>query len=287
MIQQENDAHLKKVIDHLEGLPENAVWNVNYGWLEYRNRHLRKKSLVLIFGLIAAAMVLFAVLLTTILFRNKSAPENHVIVSTGSQEKKQVELLNGSRIWLNSSTSIITDTELKQISLQGEAWFELSDEDTFTIITPHGKFITTNSSFNLKSKTGVLEAICTVAKGEVTITWENKPDQFTTAQSATEATIIPGIAIIMAPSKDPNYLAWKTGELHFSNTPLYCVAEKLEELNNSTIEIVNKDLRYCLVNYNFKTLSVQTILEELTSQIDLNIINKENIYRISGKGCTM
>ncbi len=287
MVQQENDRKIKDALDNLPDLPNGVSWNTEKGWNKFAEKYKQGKNLHMVrWLLVAAAITLVVVVVKSVLYQKST--ENKIIeISTTDNQKKELELWDGTTIWLNSNTSLIVDTLQKEINIEGEAYFEFSDRNTFTLASPHGKYMTQGGCFNLRSRTKDEGALLIVDKNHVSILWDNDVKYVSVVDSGIKAKIVPCVAIIKVTNDDPNYLAWKTGELHFTNTPMYCIIEKLEELNNTIINVSNKNIRYCRVSSDFKTLAANSVLIELTQYLNFRIENEPKGYRLIGDGCNM
>jgi ferric-dicitrate binding protein FerR (iron transport regulator) len=276
-----NDKQIREKINTLNEIPENIDWNVDKGWKQYRQKYrFSEKKKFLYWSTAAAAILLLVILLFVVPYNSGKTLQ----VST-QEGKTNITLKDGSKIWLNQHTKLTVNQKEGLIKLRGEIYAELSGESEYKISTPNGKFRSEYSHFNLNSREENKRAVVSVAKGSVVAFWDVKKRLKSTITKGIQAEIIPKVALVQAPIDDPNYLAWKTGQLKFNNTPLFSVIKKLEELNDINIHIQNKELRYCRMNSNFHSLSADTILRELPEYMDLQVIKKDNTYFLSGNGC--
>ncbi len=283
---EELDGRIRDEINNLQRPQENIKWNVKTGWERYKRKYVYKKKRRNIWYTSAAAALFVALILTLIKpFRPKD--KDLLTFVTDSIQKKEILLKDGSKIWLNTSSYTKINLKKNEIELEGEAYLELSGEHEYSISSPHSEYNASACAFNLKSRKKEDGAILTVSAGEVAIFWVSDITGIFVVEAGNQAKIVPRVAIVKIPIFDVNYLAWKTKELHFDNTPLYYVFEKLEELNDIRIDVTDKSIRYCRISTDFKTLSAAEVLRKISEYFDYRLDYKENTFLIEGKGCNI
>jgi transmembrane sensor len=277
-----NDIKTRNKITNINNFPENISWEVNKGWEDYQRKYSNKKRTFTYIRLSVAAAVILAIVSVAIVALNKSGHDNLEISTL--DHKKDILLNDGSKIWMNINTQIKISG--RKIEINGEAYFELKGKNKYKIQTPHGDLFAEQSDFNIKARKQSEYALLTVSMGVVDILWESDISLKTTVSNGFEAKILPKIAIIQRPNEDLNYLAWKTEDLHFENTPFYYVIDKLEELNNINIVLSTNELRYCRISENYNTLSSIEILKELSKSLYFKLIINGQLFLIEGDGCS-
>lgn len=280
---ENNDQNIRDLINNLEGLPANVSWSAETGWNNFKQKNRRRNNILTLKILSTAAIVLLGLFLSLI-YHNR-LNNKYLKLVTDSKSKNQILLNDGSIISLNYNSQISIDAINNKIELSGEAYFELKNKNTYTVFIENKSFIAKSSSFNLKTNINKDETILTVSKGKVELIWQSEEPQNLSIEEGNQATIINELAIVKTPISDPNYLAWKTEELNFNNTPLYCVINKLEELYKVTIDVSDKNIRYCRVSSNIKTTDPIKILETLTNTLNYSIEQNNNRILIKGTGC--
>ncbi len=277
----DKDREIRSKINALSDIPEDIAWNVEEGWRKYRKKYkVSGKRKLLYWSTAAAAVLLLVMLLFVFPYNGKKKLK----VST-QEEKTNITLQDGSRIWLNRNTNLTVNQKEDLIKINGEIYAELSGGSSYKIITPNGDFRAEYGHFNLYSRKKNKRAVITVVKGNVEAFWDIDKKLKTTVTEGTQAEVIPKVALVQAPIDDPNFLAWKTGQLRFNNTPLFSVIKKLEELNNIDIRIQNENIRYCRMNSVFQTLSTDSVLNKLPENLNLHVRKEGDTYLLSGKGC--
>lgn len=266
-------------IKNLNTVPKNIGWTPDLGWANYKKKYITGKIIkrITIFSTAVAAISLLCIFLLI--------PEgnSHTIKKSTSDEIQEIVLNDGSRIWLNKNSTLKINQKKNTIRLKGEIYAELSGLNEYVIISPHTRLNATNGHFNLKSREEKKRATLTVEEGAIEALWDHDRKLTTSITEGIQAEIIPETALVQAPLKDPNYLAWKTGELEFQNTPLYTVLKKLEELNDIKIHIENSDIRYCKINEKFSSTNPEQILNSLSGNIPYKTEKKGENYFIEKK----
>jgi len=287
MTKDSKEPEIKDIIYNLEELPEGIKWNEEIGWEMFTKKyHHRIKKRTTQWMSAAASILILGIISGVIVFHHFNKPQ---IVSIKSNEinKEEITLNDGSRIWLNYNSSLKVDLKNNKIEIAGEAYFELSAKNTYRIFSPHGQYVSKAAFFNLRTQEKDNGAMLTVSKGKVDIIWGSDESQKAPVESGMQAKIVPQVAIVKTAIYDANYLSWKTETLHFENTPMYCVVDKLMEINNMEIEILNNNLRYCRVSSDFNTVSSTDVLRKITKLLNYNIIYTSGKIILKGNGCDL
>lgn len=284
MISQDNlDKQIREKVNSVTKLPASVRWNADKGWNRYPktygHRSIRKK----IFWSSLAAAVILAFVLFPDIWRTGAGTDTLHLSTNNS--KADIILNDGSRISLNTYSSIDIDQERNTMEFQGEAYFELTDKTKYSIHSRHLTLIAGQSKFNLKTREKANSALLTMVQGSAHLVWETDIKLNVPVTEGTETTIVPQVAMIQQPISDENFLAWKTETLHFDGVPLYSLMDKLMELDSLTIDLSVYDLRYCMLSADFNTISPEYILNKLPEYIDCSVTRTNNGYLIAGKGC--
>ena len=197
-----------------------------------------------------------------------------------------IDLPDGSRVWLNSSSSLKCpekfDSLQRVVELDGEGYFEVisNKEWPMYIKTPKGYGIkVTGTSFNLSSYSDDKKMVVTLIKGAISVINETdkseirlKPDE--------EVTIIKENKPIISKRVDTTKkTAWKTGYLLFDNTPMNEVIKKIERWYGVDCTVKDSVIFDYRFTANFKSESLQQVLEilRLSSKINSKIENNTHI----------
>ncbi|WP_443946435.1 FecR family protein [Pedobacter sp. AW1-32] len=141
----------------------------------------------------------------------------------------QVNLPDGTQVWLNSSSSLTFPSQFnglqRHVQLSGEAYFEVAKDKKhpFMVQTINQEIEVLGTHFNVNSYVDEAAANTTLLEGAVKVTSGN-----------TEITIKPGQNAMVSKSGihvsdiDPNLAVdWKNGEFRFKNEELPSILRKL------------------------------------------------------------
>lgn len=201
------------------------------------------------------------------------------IVNTGV--KGVVDLPDGSKVWLNSSSYIICperfSDKVREIELEGEGYFEVIPDKEWPMHIKTSKDYTvkvTGTTFNLSSYSNDDKLVVTLISGEVSLINNKKSRE-------KEIKMVPNQELIIL-SEKPKLLnnansvkrtAWKDGLLLFDNTPMSEVIKKIERWYGVTIVVKDPKIYNYSFTAKFKSESVSQVLEilKISSNIKFNI----------------
>jgi transmembrane sensor len=161
-----------------------------------------------------------------------------------------VELADGSKIWLNSSTSIrfpetFNPKERKIELITGEAYFEVTHNLSapFRVATPHGIIEDLGTHFNINSYNDESAEKTTLLEGSVSV---KSNDQKIVLQPGQQALIDnnSGVASIVVSTVDlEETIAWKNGLFLFNNENLESIMRKISRWYNVKIEYQDQSVK--------------------------------------------
>lgn len=204
---------------------EEAAWNkVDQQLTQGRNR----STVSLVSWLAAAACIVGVLLIASWLFYHKARPSSQLATANGTN--LPVTLPDGSLVVLRKGATLsypkVFNKNIREVTLTGEAWFEVQHDKVhpFRIQTKRATMEVVGTTFNINTTDQQDELIVTT--GQVL---------FTNKTATTERHIIyphqysalTNKGFDIKPLADSNFLAWKTGILKFSNTPIGQVAATL------------------------------------------------------------
>ena len=201
-----------------------------------------------------AALVMLVIGLSSYFFL--LAPKVHQI-SNMDIGPMQVAMADGSSIWLNSGANLTYEEGFGQthrnLSLSGEAFFDVSHNETLPFIVTHGDLSTKvhGTSFNIK-KVNNGTPVISLFEGKVQVydatdSWYMKPGE--------ELSYREHQASIVAFDLSNNHvLAWKNQLYEFKNASVLEVISVLLEHHNTTLSLDEKLLEgkriTCEVGFN-------------------------------------
>ncbi|MCH7403175.1 FecR family protein [Belliella kenyensis] len=185
-----------------------------------------------------AAILVLGASLTFLLFQKEveSEVEGFALVEklTNKGEKRSFGLPDGTRVWLNSNSSIIypeqfTDS-MRVVKLVGEAFFEVFEDKSKPFkVESHGVITTAlGTSFNVRS-TGNSKTMVALLTGSVSISSNTPNLKSQILMPYQKLDYDAGKDDFQVSSFDPESITgWKDGKLIFVNESLKDVMEKLE-----------------------------------------------------------
>ena len=217
---------------------------------------------------------------------NPSNPSDKIVViNSGINEVKEIELPDSSHVWLNENSSlqipVAFTKKQRKVTLKGEAFFEIKRDETKPFIISTGNTFTEilGTSFNIKMDT---------LSGNVSVIVHSGKVAFYSSISKSEKSILnrtdegifhaSGNKIIRSSNLNINYLAWKTGILTFNDTPLNEVCFELSKYYKKRIKTASNVSNKSLTG-TFKNEKLEDILKtiELTLDVQTETSGNESI----------
>lgn len=212
------------------------------------HKHQKKVSW-LIWGQRIAACLTIPLLAATLYLTLKSTPAKYVILKTTPGMVAVTDLPDGSKVWLNSGSSlkypVKFENDIRCVELNGEAYFSVHKDKSkrFIVTTPfqiQTEVLGTEFNIEAYQKDSVVKT--TLVSGSVRLSFLGKDnreqshmikpnEEFAynpiTKESKTEVLYV------------RTYIAWKDGEVVFRNTPLSEALKILSKRFNA--EFIVKD----------------------------------------------
>lgn len=212
-------------------------------------------------------------------------------------EKSIITLTDGSKVYLNSGSSIsfprVFDKSVREITLKGEAFFEVTRNPSQPFIVKTGELVTRvlGTSFNIQAF-DANDISVSVATGRVQV-----------SQGSFEAGKPggPSQTIYLDPLQQVSYqnhrftlsyvdiektTSWKNNTLRFDETPLSTVGAILTRWYNVEIGFSNNDIVNCRINGQFKGQQLEEVLRSIRYMYNIEYeIKNPNKIILYGKGC--
>lgn len=213
--------------------------------------------------------------------------------ATTAGQKLTVLLSDGSKVQLNSGSKLLYPEkfakDVRQLTLEGEAFFEVVRRDQSPFKVRSGKLITTvlGTSFNIKAFPENQKIEVAVATGEVQVAdADEKKLAPQLVRSNTLASYNPAAnKIEVQPFDVQSLIAWKEGVVKFDETRFEEVASTLQRWYGVKIMIENKRIGNCVLYGEFENTSLQSVLRMLKVAIDIEYEFTAEGVSISGNGC--
>lgn len=246
------------------------------------NKVAKQRSLVYTLVRLAAVIVLGIGIYFFARQLSSETPVQEMIASAGI---KTLTLPDGSKVSLNTNAKLTYpetfDTENREVTLQGEAFFEITPDPkkTFLIRTNNVTTEVVGTSFSVNSN--ISRVVVTVVTGKVML-YEDRHSAV--AMVAGEQGTYSDKVLEKRINTDLNFLSWKTNILTFQNTPLTKVVDDLNRHYGQHIQITDT-LEHCTLTSTFQHQTLEEILRELQVLFSIEIDRSGDTVILKGKGC--
>lgn len=153
-------------------------------------------------------------------------------ITTPKGGEYQVNLPDGTKVWLNAASSIKFPTTFvnagnRKVELKGEAYFEVakSKDQPFLVSTSRQEIVVLGTHFNINAYEDESETMTTLLEGSLRVSAAGqvllKPGQQVKTSNTGKAELKVQQANIA------QTMAWKNGYFHFENENLYTVMRQL------------------------------------------------------------
>ena len=174
-------------------------------------------------------------------------PQNYV-VSADKGQRASVILPDGTKVWLNSHTRLVYDTNYgvkdRSVFLSGDAYFEVAKdmEHRFIVKTGSLEVEALGTAFNVKAYEGDDEMITTLFEGSVRTMVENEFAILSPDQSAIFNKSAHKLSVTR-PRNASYARLWRTNELAFSGESLEDIAILLNRMYNVEVRFLSNKIK--------------------------------------------
>jgi len=229
------------------------------------------------------AAVLIVILSGTYFYNTFFWNKNQIVVQTSFGEQRNIELSDGSKIWLNASSRLSYDVENpRTLQLEGEGFFEVAKDTSrpFTVTTPDHITVTAlGTSFNVKSYIDSPITETKLLTGKVKVTSNTQFEESVTMIPNDQVIFYKNTREVVKSKMDGNQsiIAWKEGKIQFENKTFREIAIDLKAYFGKDIRFKNEDIAASKFTGSFDTETpINEIFEILT-------ISKSFIYKLNTK----
>lgn len=241
----------------------------------------------------AAAVILLLISVSIWLYQNPiSAEQQQMVYQTGAQERRSIELPDGSTIWLNENTRLSFNEKFapRVVELEGEAFFEVQHQngEPFTIQSGGAETQVLGTSFNVRAYPSEAKVEVTVETGKVALS--DKDD------ATKKVLLVPGKSGVFDKQTQEvaevaqaitNADAWKTQRLDFRNMNTKTIVTALERYFDVNIQVENEEIYNCDLSMTqpLDAPKLEIIFEQMTFAWGVQIEKQDSTYIIKGQGC--
>lgn len=237
-----------------------------------------------------AAVILAAIALSVWLFGDFwNGRDQMVVIRTTQEERKQLELPDGSIIWLNENTQISYNRNFEEriVQLEGEAFFDITHQEgqTFTVVSDGATTTVLGTTFNVRAYPKEERIEVTVATGKVALKKATNPEEQVLLEAGKSGVFDKQTEEVRVIEKQiSNADAWKTQRLEFDSTLMRDVIPAVERFYGVNIELANESLLDCPL-----TSSTGPEFEDFEATLNFmgkfQVTQRDSIYVITGPGC--
>jgi ferric-dicitrate binding protein FerR (iron transport regulator) len=240
------------------------------------------------------AVVLLVILgaATIMVYRSTPTKAAYSTVTNPSGKIQLINLPDGSKVWLNASTTLRYQKSFKtnrRLELDGEAYFEVTHDKATPFVVDAGGVQTTvlGTTFNIKAYKSVRMTRISVISGRVRV--DNRVRELAVLPPARQLQYDRKSTIANTSSIDTNsILAWKEGRLQFQGETFSEIASAIENWYGIKVIFGNAGISTCRYYLNIdKTVSLEKFLSIMGEITELEyVFDKPRMtVKFSGEGC--
>ncbi|MBO9703810.1 MAG: FecR domain-containing protein [Sporocytophaga sp.] len=237
----------------------------------------------------AAVLLVFAGIsyLSMKLFSQKEIQE---ISFAAGNEKREIQLPDSSKVWLNAHSKISYADDFKgdtrKVKLEGEAFFEVKRnvEKPFRVEGLSSITQVLGTSFNVKTIAGQADEV-EVVTGKVSFALKKNETKKVILTPGMKGRVDNNSNVVSEKIDNPNFLAWKQEKLVFENSTLGEVASAVEAYFGTKVELANSELVNCRFTGTFEKPKLQEVLDVVSESMSLSSKKDGNGYLLEGSGC--
>lgn len=212
-----------------------------------------------------------------------------VTLKSGPDEKRELALPDGSKVWLNGGSTLryareFNDEGRRTIQLKGEAFFDVVE-------VPGTLFVIESSTTLIQAPGGTLNVRqdsagavrVSVTKGSAFIKRKDEPGKGLLLSAGETGRSAKSEGLTKFPSLNENFLYWKTGKLSFVNVSLAEVLKTLECVYRVRFSVNDSSLLKQRLVMSVNHPSLQEFINLFQTLLGVNIKRKDSVYYISRK----
>lgn len=261
--------------------------------LEHKEENTSSKSSWAVMYKIAASLTLIAVFVYLILQYNGAEVEKiEMLQASSSGNVRKVILVDGTLVWLKGNSKLSYPStfseKTRNVSLQGEALFEVAKDAQHPFIISCGELTTTvlGTSFNIKSSDDKIEVV--VLTGKVSLTSAN--DEQSVIVLPNEKVVYDGHKKELAVTKQRNEekLVAVSGTeyvMNFEDSRMREVIQRIEQKFNVRISLSDANLNNCMITADFSDQSLESTLSMISQALNFTYSSNGKSVMLTGKGC--
>jgi ferric-dicitrate binding protein FerR (iron transport regulator) len=282
-----------RILSEIETVDTISAFKKVQGQISKGNKKIR---LITILTRVAAILFIPLLIASLLLLYNKEQNQDHSTTFV-TQEitcppgmRSQVILPDGSKVWLNSESTIKFripfSEDIRKVDLIGEAFFDVTKnpKQPFIVKSANVGVKVYGTRFNYKAYQEDKNIEVILEEGSVGLTVRDEGMHNKTRLTPGDHAVIAkeSNAVNIKNEKIDKYIAWHTGKLVFENTPMSEVALMLERWYGIEVIVQNPEIMDYSFTTTFDNESLFEVIEllEISSPIRIKYIpatiGKEN-----------
>jgi ferric-dicitrate binding protein FerR (iron transport regulator) len=219
----------------------------------------------------AAVFILPVISAVSVYFLMSNTIENDatpITVTADRGEKAKITLSDGSRIWLNSGSSLSYNEtfsrKTRDVYLTGEAYFEVAEDKKrpFTVKTKEMDIQALGTAFNVSAYDDERFSSSVLLKGKVKVTAYGQEYILEENERAISDKKNHILSTDMVYASD--FVEWKKGNLYFRNRSFEEIANTLSRIFNVDINFASDELRTIRFSGTLGSSSIRNTLDILS-----------------------
>ena len=221
------------------------------------------------------------------------SPVEYTELQVPAGKLSKITLADGTMVTLNAGSKLkypnIFRGGIREVQLEGEGYFQVTKrpQQPFVVRTERLHVKVLGTSFNIRSYRQDARMEVSVVSGKVEVDSNEKgvgKSVLLTPQQKASYTVATGV-LEKGICESADEIAWQNGVLNFRNNSMKEVARVLERKFDITIRL-NAAMENCNVYAQIGNEPVDLTLKALTRLMDAKIKKVNDIYHITGAGCT-
>lgn len=234
---------------------------------------------------VAAACLILTLCSVILYFSLSIGKDNEKLYFSNKGERKKIELLDGSILWLNSDSKLYVSIDFgkknRKVRLEGEAFFAVAKDTKLPFIVSYNdaEVKVLGTKFNIRAYPDESQTTTSLVEGSIELKVDNVDDdiyQLKPGQKVEISHALKGENVVTLIDSEeqkerttsnsnsvPTEALWMENKLSFDQDPLYLVVSKLSKWYNVNIVLENKDLEHKKFNGVMENFTLNQVLQIL------------------------
>ena len=211
----------------------------------------------MVWGQRIAACLALPLLATTLYLILKNSPVEYVEIRTNPGMVAEANLPDGTKVWLNSGSSLKHPTrftgDIRNVELDGEAYFEVAhnEKSPFVVHTSTLDVEVLGTKFNVEAYSARKIFETSLMEGRVKVKLPHDEKNSVILAPNQKTTLIDG-RLVVSKIDDYNVYRWKEGLYCFRNKPFADIIKDLEKYYDLKIQMDKKEIAKVALTGKFR-----------------------------------